>query len=51
MVALREKGMGQSFYFTALMIILIPYGLIFLVLLWNEIGPFIKNKISLKRAG
>jgi hypothetical protein len=47
----RGKGMGQSFYFTALMIILIPYVLIFLVLLWHEVGPFIKNKLSLRQAG
>ncbi len=33
--------MSERFFQACLVIILIPYSLIFIVLLWNEIGPSI----------
>lgn len=36
----------ESFFAAALAAIIIPYGLMFLVLLWNEIGPAIRARLE-----
>ncbi len=38
--------MGETFYRAALIIILVPYGLMMLVFLWNEFGPSIRTHVS-----
>ena len=41
----RSEGrMMEDFFVAALVIITLPYGLIFLALLWNEIGPPIRTR-------
>ncbi len=37
--------MNENFYRAFLAIIVIPYALMFLVLLWNVAGPFIRSRL------
>ncbi|GBE44741.1 hypothetical protein BMS3Bbin10_02845 [bacterium BMS3Bbin10] len=37
--------MMEKFFAAALVIIIIPYGLVFLALLWNVIGPPIRTRL------
>ena len=37
--------MNEKFFSVALAVIIIPYGLMFLMLLWNVIGPVIRARL------